>query len=407
MPEWTIFRGPEQERNLSSPLDDAAAFDDTAFDDRLLNALVDICGPDYARAGRSVDAVAGHRVPFVALPATTKMAAEVLRLANDRGLMTLTRGSGSKIDWGSPRNGIDLLIDTGRLSGLWNHDIAAATVEVGTGTPVRALQAALALHGQRLAADPPSHTATVGGMLAVNESGPLRHRFGTPAEHVEKVSYVDRDGHATESDGEDGRPGLAEIDGVITSAVVRLQPLPKARRWVTVAVPAPLQITKLSEAAREFEPNALEIDLPADGLSGTLVALLEGPNETSVVDRSDRLAEAWGASAGAAPIAPPWWGRYPFDRTEVALRLALAATDLPAALYALGDATGGAVPARGSAGVANVFAVLPGALGPERIERIVESVRHVLLARSGRIVVVAAPAETARRVDMAGYRDLF
>lgn len=375
--------------------------------DQVLNALVDICGPDYARLGRSVDAVAGHRVPFVALPATTTMTAEVLRLAGDHGLMTLTRGSGTKIDWGAPRNGIDLLIDTGRLSGMWNHNIEEATAEVGTGTPVRALQAALALHGQRLAVDPPSRTATVGGMLAVNESGPLRHRFGTPAEHVDRVAYVDRAGRAAESDGEDGRPGLAEIDGVITSAVVRLQPLPEAWRWVTVAVPTPLQISKLREAAREFEPNALEIDLPADGLSGTLVALLEGPNETNVVDRADRLAEAWGASASVAPIAPPWWGRYPFDRDEVALRLSVSATDLPAALYALGDATGGAVPARGSAGVASVFAVLPGALGPDRIHRILETVRHVLMARDGRIVVVSAPVETARRMEMATYRDLF
>ncbi|WP_211192564.1 FAD-binding oxidoreductase [Actinoplanes sp. TBRC 11911] len=379
----------------------------SAPSDHVLNALVDICGPDYARLGRSVDTVAGHRVPFVAVPATTTMAAEVLRLAREHGLMTLTRGSGSKIDWGAPRNGIDLLIDTGRLSGLWNHQIEAATAEIGTGTPVRALQSALALHGQRLAADPPSRTATVGGMLAVNEAGPLRHRFGTPAEHVLKVTYVDRAGVVSESDGEDGRPGLAEIDGVITSAVVRLEPLPGARRWVTVAVPTPLQIIKLSETAREVEPSALEIDLPADGLSGTLVALLEGPNETDVVERSDRLAEAWGASAGVAPIAPPWWGRYPFDRTEVALRLAVSASDLPAALYALGDATGGAVPARGSAGVASVFAVLPGSLGPERAARIVESVRHVLMARNGRVVVVSAPAETARRIEMAAYRDLF
>nr|WP_296067649.1 FAD-binding oxidoreductase [uncultured Actinoplanes sp.] len=374
----------------------------------MLNALVDICGPDYARFGRSVDAVAGHRATFVAVPATTRAVSEVLRLAASSGLSTLARGSGSKLDWGAPRPEVDLLIDTGRLSGMWNHDVAAATAEVGTGTPVRALQAALALHGQRLAADPPSPSATVGGMLAVNESGPLRHRFGTPAEHVDRVAYVDRAGNPAESDGENGRPGIAEIDGVITSALVRLQPLPGARRWVTVAVPTPLQITKLAQAAREAEPSALEVDLPAAGqLSGTLVALLEGETESAVVERADRLAAQWGASASYAPIAPPWWGRYPFDRDEVALRVSANPADLPAALYALGDATGGAVPARGSAGVAAVHAVLPGALEPDRVERIMESVRHVLMARNGRIVAVSAPTAIARRIEMAGYRELF
>jgi len=204
--------------------------------DDLLNALVDICGPDYARAGRSVDAVGGRRAGFVAVPATTQALGDVLRLAAGRGLTAVPRGSGSKIDWGRPRT-TDLIVDTARLSGMWEHDIAGQTAEVGTGTPVRALQAALALRGQRLPVDPPSRTATLGGMLAVNESGPLRHRFGTPAEHVDRIAYVEADGSPAESDGEDGRPGLAEVAGVITSAVVRLESLPAARRWVAVPVP--------------------------------------------------------------------------------------------------------------------------------------------------------------------------
>ncbi len=81
--------------------------------------------------------------------------------------------------------------------------------------------------------------------------------------------------------------------------------------------------------------------------------------------------------------------------------------DLHAAVYALRDALGAAVPIRGSAGVGTVHAVLPGTLPPERIEAILESVRHVLMARSGRAVIIAAPPDIARNVDMAGRRDLF
>jgi glycolate oxidase FAD binding subunit len=375
--------------------------------DEVFDALVDICGPDYARTGLPVDAVSGQRVGFVAAPATIHAVADVLRLAVDRGLTVLPRGSGSKIDWGTPRDGVRLLIDTGRLSGMWNHDVAGGTAEVGTGTPVRALQAALALRGQRLPVDPPSPTATVGGLFAVNESGPLRHRFGTPAEHVDRVAYVGSTGQPAESDGEDGRPGIADITGVLTSAVVRLQPLPVATRWVGVAVSSPLQLPKLIAEVHGFEPSAVEVDMPADGLSGTLAALVEGDDEAGVVDRADRLATAWGATATVTPTAPAWWGRYPFGADQVALRLSVTVADLPATLYALADATGGPVPARGSGGLGSLHAVLPGNLGAARLERILDSMGHVLMARGGRVVVIAAPVDLARQLEMAGRHDLF
>jgi glycolate oxidase FAD binding subunit len=373
--------------------------------EQVLDALVDICGPDYARAGRSVDVVAGRRAGFVAVPATTHAVADTMRLAAHRGLTALARGSGSKINWGVPAEGVDLLVDTGRLSGMWNHDVAGLTAEVGTGTPVRALQAALALRGQRLPVDPPSRTATIGGMLAVNETGPLRHRFGTPAEHVDRVAYVDRDGRAAESDGEDGRPGLAQIAGVLTSAVVRLQPLPAARRWVGVAVSSPLQILKLAGELGGLEPSAVEVDLPGDA-TGMLAVLIEG-DEQSVNARVEQLAGAWGAGSAVATVAPPWWGRYPFEPTDVALRISVSPADLPAALYALGDATGGRVPVRGSAGLGTVHAVLPGTTSADRVSGILQSLEHVLMARNGRAVVVSAPVALARQIDMAGRRDLF
>ncbi|WP_240669934.1 FAD-binding oxidoreductase [Actinoplanes solisilvae] len=376
------------------------------MNDQVLSALVDICGPDYARVARSIDTVGGRRAGHVAVPATAQAVADILRLIAESGLSALPRGSGSKIDWGRPRDGVDVLIDTGRLSGLWSHDVDGGTVEVATGTPVRALQAALALQSQRVPVDPPSRTATVGGMLAVNESGPLRYRFGTPAEFVTSVAYIDRSGTAAESDGEQGRPGIAEIDGVITAATLRLEPLPPARRWVGIAAPTPLQLGKLVEAAGEAEPSAIEVDLPAGGRGGTLAALFEGV-EAEAVEQASRLTDVWGAGAVTTPVAPPWWGIYPFRRDDVALRLSVSAADLPAALYALGDAAGGPVPVRGSAGLGSVHAVLPGRLAPAEVTAIVESVRHVLLARNGRVVVVAAPPELAREIEMAGRHDLF
>ncbi len=380
-----------------------------------LDALIDICGPDFARVARSIDTVAGRRASFVAVPATPRSVAQTIDLAGRRGLAVRPRGSGSKIDWGTPPPGVDLLVDTGRMSGLWNHRPEALTAEVATGTPVRALQAALALRGQRLAVDPPSPTATVGGMLAVNESGPIRHRYGTPAEHVDRISYVDAEGRIDETDGEDGRPGIAEVTGVITAASVRLQPLPEARRWIGVPVSTPLQVYNLVEEtlAQGLDVSAVEVDLPTPTVArtvaqppGSLAVLVEG-GSAAVDSRAERVARALGAAASVTETAPAWWGRYPFGAKDVALRISVRIADLHAAVYALADAAGGAVPVRGSAGVGTVHAVLPGTLEPDRIEAILDSVRAVLMARSGQALIIAAPPEIARYVDMAGPRELF
>ncbi len=373
----------------------------------VLAALVDICGPDYARVARSVDTVAGRRARFVAVPATTGAVAATLRLAADHGITVLPRGSGSKIDWGAPPSEIDLIVDTARLGGMWHHDVQAGVAEVGTGTPVRAVQAALALRGQRLAVDPPAPTATVGGMLAVNEAGPLRHRFGNPADYVDRVAYVDLSGKVDESDGENG-PVLAEITGLITSAQVRLVPRPAARRWVCLPAGTPQQARKLVERieALELAPSAIEADLPGPkGPPGSLAVLLEG--DVVAVGERSKLLVGECADAAIEPVAPQWWGRYPFDRADVAVRISVPAPDLAATIYALGDATGGLVPVRGSAGTGNVYAVLPGTLPADRLEGILDSMRHVLMARNGQIVIVAAPPALAAQVEMAGRAELF
>jgi glycolate oxidase FAD binding subunit len=378
----------------------------------VLRALIDICGPDFARSARSVDMVAGRRASFVAVPSTTRSVADTLRLAADRGLAVLPRGSGSKIDWGTPPPGVDLIVDTGRLSGLWNHRPDELIAEAGTGTPVSALQAALALRGQRLAVDPPSRGATVGGMLAVNESGPLRHRFGGPAGQVDQISYVALTGEAADSDGEAGRPGIADVDGIITSATLRLQPLPAARRWIAIPVSTPLQVYNLVQEVlgQNLDLAAIEVDLPAAATTeqppGSLAILVEG-SAADVIERAAGLAKTLGDAAVSTEIAPSWWGRYPFDRSDVALRISVGIADLHAAVYALSDAAGRQVPIRGSAGIGTVHAVLPGSLPPERVEAILDTVRNVLMARGGRAVVIAAPAETARQIDMASHRDLF
>ncbi|AEV81291.1 glycolate oxidase FAD binding subunit [Actinoplanes sp. SE50] len=373
--------------------------------DSLLDALVDICGPGFARPARSVDRVGGQRAGHVAVPATGRAAGAALRLAAERGLSVRARGSGSKIDWGTPPAGLDLIIDTGRLNGMWDHHGATATVAAGTS--LAAVRVALALQGKRLAVDPPSPGATVGGMLAVNEAGPLAHRYGSPADQTLSVMYAEADGAELETDGENGRPGIANIRGVITAAVLRLHPLPETRRWVGRSVTTPAGVAELVEQAveQDLEPSAIEVDLPG-AAEGTVAVLIEG-DTGSVAGRAAKLGQVWGPEAAVVEHGPPWWGRYPFGAGDVAVRISVPPEGLQAVTYALRDACGVPVPLRGSAGLGTVHAVLPAGLPARRLAEIVDGVDQVLMARSGKIVVVSAPPALAVALPMATPRDLF
>ncbi len=381
----------------------------------VLRALVDICGPDFARAAGHADTVAGRRAHFVAAPATTDGVARTLRLAAQHGLGVAARGAGTKIDWGFLPDRVEVLLDTGRLAGIWHHRPAERTAEIGTGTPVRAVQAALALQGQRLAVDPPSAGATLGGVLSVNEAGPLRYRFGSPIEQVNTYTFVSPSGvpGSVYTSAEDADPGPPP--GVLVSVNVNLQQLPPARRWVSHPVWTPLQVHNLVAQTLDAEvtPSAIEVDLPAQVASGlaqqrpgALGVLLEG-GPVAVRERAARLAAELGQEASVAGVPPAWWGRYPFGPDDVVLRLTVAIADLHAAVYALRDALGGPVPVRGSAGAGTVHAVLPGRIEPERVEGILDAVRGVLLARGGRCVVVAAPPPVRSVVDMARRDDFY
>lgn len=396
----------------------------------LLAELVEICGPGSAHVARPEDRIAGLRAGLVAAPATPRSVAQLLHLAADRGLSVRPRGSGSKLDWGRPPERLDLIIDTRRLNGLWDHD--GSTVVVAAGTPVSAVQAALASHGKRLAIDPPSARATVGGVLAVNESGPLRHRFGPPAGQAVSVGLVDPAGELVQSAEWEGAVG-----GVITSAVLPLEEAPEARCWVVHPVSTPTQVGDLVSrvVAPEFALSGVEVDLPASG-EGALALLLEGP-AGFVTAGAGRLAREMGPLAAIQADAPPWWGRYPFTGSDftgsdftgsgsagsgsagsggagsdfagsdTVLRIRVRSRDLHAVGYALRDAVGSAVALRGSAGSGVVHAVLPRGLSAPRVGDIVVSLKQVLLARSGQVVVLTAPPALAAEIEMAHPRDLF
>jgi glycolate oxidase FAD binding subunit len=118
------------------------------------------------------------------------------------------------------------------------------TCIVESGVRLSQLQAALALHGQRLSLDPPGDP-TLGECLLEDLSGPLRHRFGSMRDLVIGVTVVLPDGLRANSGGKVVK-NVAGYDlgklfcgsrgrlGQVERLALRLHPLPAASRTVVL-----------------------------------------------------------------------------------------------------------------------------------------------------------------------------
>src|SRR6185295_4858742 len=106
--------------------------------------------------------------PTVQRPTSVDEAAAVLR--DSRGGV-LFRGAGTKMSWASRPRDPDLVLETGGLDRLLDHNPADMTAWAQAGMPLRVLQDRLGEAGQRLALDPPSEPdgATLGGLLATGD----------------------------------------------------------------------------------------------------------------------------------------------------------------------------------------------------------------------------------------------
>jgi glycolate oxidase FAD binding subunit len=169
-------------------------------------------------------------------PANTDEVATVLRAAHAESLTVEPIGDRTKLTWGSrvtPR----LQLSTTRLTGIHEHIWQDMTATVAAGTPWSTMQRELARHNQRVALDPlfPDR-ATVGGIIATNDSGVLRRRYGSLRDLVIGMTIVLADGTMARSGGKVVK-NVAGYDlpklltgsfgtlGIITEVTFRLHPL--------------------------------------------------------------------------------------------------------------------------------------------------------------------------------------
>lgn len=377
---------------------------DSILDD--LNKAAD----DRVRPAEPVDAVDAVQPRYVATPGSTTETAELLRVAAHHRMHVVARGSGTKQAWGNPPSQLDLVVDTTAMTGVVEHAAGDLITIVRAGTTMADLQQALAGQDQQLALDAPFPSATVGGTVATNTSGPRRVLYGTMRDLLIGITFVRADGVVAKAGGKVVK-NVAGYDfgklltgsygtlGVITEVALRLHPLPVSRRYVAVQT---VVGATAAEAARrvlgsQAVPTAVDVDQPAEG-PASAVALVEGA-EAGANGRATAVAELLGTDL-VDTEPPDWFGRYPFAEGDVGLKITSTHAGV-APVLAAARQLGAPASVRGSvSGV--LFLALPGATDPDIVARVLTGLRALAGRYDGTVVVLTAPAETRRALDVWG-----
>jgi glycolate oxidase FAD binding subunit len=243
-------------------------------------------------------------------PADEAALAEAIR---DGGPFEIV-GGGTRRSLGRPVDAAPL--STARLDRVTLYEPQALTLVAGAGCRVDAIAEMLAAEGQRLPFDPIDHRGllgtegepTLGGMTAVNASGPRRIQAGACRDSLIGVRLVDGAGRALKNGGRVMKNvtgydltklmcGAFGTLGVLTEVAFKLLPLPETT--------ATIMLEGLSEsAALRALSSALGSPFDVAGAArdadGRTLVRIEG-FETSVTYRAGALRDLL-AEHGAAEV---------------------------------------------------------------------------------------------------------
>jgi glycolate oxidase FAD binding subunit len=225
------------------------------------------------------------------------------RLGSD-GVPLRAAGAKTKFGWGGAPSDASAEVSSERLTAVVEHNAGDLTAVLEAGVPLAKARAQFAEAGQMLALDPPAidDGATLGGVIATGDSGPLRHRYGSARDLLLGVTVALSDGTLASSGGKVIK-NVAGYDlaklmcgsfgtlGLIVRAAVRLHPLPPRTATVVghVADPAKLGAAVVDLSRRPLEADAL--DLSWHGGTGEVLVRFGG---AAPEERTSDVEEALG-----------------------------------------------------------------------------------------------------------------
>jgi len=253
-------------------------------------------------------------------PATALDAAELLHACALERTAVRIAGSGTKA-WGYPGAEPALRLQTTALQAIVEHNEGDLTAVLQPGVALGELDDVLAAAGQMLALDPPlgaQDKATVGGVIAAADSGPLRHRYGAPRDLVLGVTVALSDGTVAHAGGKVIK-NVAGYDlaklfsgsfgtlGLIAEVAMRLHPRPRSQATATGTTDDP---ATLATAAGVLAHSSLELqslDVRWRSSLGMVLARFGGVAAGDQAAAARRLLSRAGVQAAAVEDDEPLW----------------------------------------------------------------------------------------------------
>ena len=338
----------------------------------------------------------------------------MLERASTDGQTVRLRGGGTKLDWGRIRPESPIELCTGRLTQVVEHNVGDLTAVLEAGVPLAVAQEQFATAGQMLALDPPltapgssDPRATIGGILATADSGPLRHRYGAPRDLVLGMTVALGDGTIAQSGGKVIK-NVAGYDlaklfagsfgtlGLILSVNVRLHPKPVEHATALGACDDPVTLASAARAlaAAPLELDALDFAWQAG--RGGVLAQCSGANPPERAQRAARVLQQAGlVGVDVTEDDESLWerqraGQRSSSSEGILVRVSVRPSALADVLRASAN-RGGSVVGRAALGVSYIE------VDPTAVDRLFSS-----LPAGAHKVLLDAPAEARSAIDPWG-----
>jgi len=347
-------------------------------------------------------------------PGSAEQVADVLRFANEHGLSVVPTGGGTKLAWGNPV-APEIFLSLARMNAVREHAWQDLTCTVEAGCTWAAMQAALGDHGQTVALDPlwPDR-ATVGGIVAANDSGALRLRYGGLRDLIIGMTIVLADGTIAKTGGKVVK-NVAGYDlhklmtgsfgtlGVITEVNFRLHPVEQnTQTWTISGKLDALADLMLRVQASTMQVSGMQmrglhressdrLDIRFAGRPECLLrheeqlrSMVAGLEMTSAADHVWREREHLVDSAGS--------------RDSLAFKATMLPSEIAAVHERLAAWQGETICVTQATGIMTA-AVLSGTL---QFAMLIDELREMLHAAGGSVVVLRMPRASQHQPDVWG-----
>ena len=253
-------------------------------------------------------------------PATASDAADLLRGYSARGIAVRIAGAGTK-PWGGAGGECGVELGSAALDAVVEHNVGDLTAVLQPGLSLRALAERFAGEGQMLALDPPlgeGDAATLGGVVASADSGPLRHRYGAARDLVLGITVALSDGTLAHAGGKVIK-NVAGYDlaklftgsfgtlGLITEIAVRLHPRPPAEATATGTTDDPGLLQRAATALSASSLEAQSLDVRWQAQSGMVLARFAGVAAPAQAAAAQKLLAQSGVQAAATEDDDELW----------------------------------------------------------------------------------------------------